>query len=106
MTVHKASFNFLFDVRGEVLFNPNTAISLSVPKGTIFLPSAGNQRDRVCVWYIPGRLTGFNLYRLWFLETGAKVSEVTPNELDFLGTVLLQEGEYVLHVFVERHPVE
>ena len=106
MTVHKATFNFLFDVTGEVKFKPNTAISLSVPKGTTFLPSANNQRERVCVWFIPGRMTGFNLYRFWFLETGHKVSGIAPNELDFLGTVLLEEGEYVLHVFVERHPVE
>lgn len=114
MTVHKLSFNFLFNDPESHLVDPNEAVDISLPVGSVFLKSAQNQRDRVCVWYVPGREqdpvnprinTKTEKYRFWFLETGKTIPKIHPNGLDFLGTVLLEEGEYVLHVFVERHPV-
>lgn len=76
---------------------------LTLPAGSRIL-SVANQREKVVMWAAVAARTGANPVR-WQLDvlmTGTNVSEEFT--VGFVGTVLLSDGEFVLHVFARRLP--
>lgn len=79
---------------------PNEWISLLLPADTDFL-SAQVQDYGVCLWYICGVLPQKVKFQTIKVETGKVVQpsdQFGPTK--FMGTCLLENGGYVVHVFV------
>lgn len=69
---------------------------LAVPKGAEFL-CAREQRGEVCIWYRCNPNADMQIRTIVIHGTG---HEITPSG-DYVGTVLLYNGDLVLHVFVQ-----
>jgi hypothetical protein len=106
MTVHKLVFN-LFKHRMKQWINcdPNRTVSVQIPFGSTIL-SAANQDELICVWYIPGPSTvqeAMIVVKFLFLEPGMVCEKYTPNQLDYIGAVMFESGQHVVHAFKVRH---
>lgn len=74
--------------------------SIPMPKNAEVL-SAGSQDDMPFVWVkVPQISEGHENRNFLVVETGVTVSS-NARETRFIGTVLLDGGRYVLHVFEE-----
>lgn len=71
-----------------------TTIKLNLPKGAKFA-AVQVQHDTVCVWYQVNPQNPIKERPLYLVGTGLTVPEGTT----YLGTVQLNDGHLVLHVF-------
>jgi hypothetical protein len=77
---------------------------LVVPQGARFLSVQG-QRDDICIWCLVDSLeTATDAWRIHVVPTGRPCSRVEHTTL--LGTVQLEDGALVFHVFRDNSPVE
>lgn len=84
--------------------NINKVISVQFPKNSRLL-STHNQGGKLVVWAVapdvsPQTSEELN-YSICVMTTGSRV-EMTPENWKFLGTVLMDDGAFVLHVFSEQ----
>jgi hypothetical protein len=92
--MNKAIYKYELPLTGETTINsPGTSSEVL---------SVRNQRNKLCVWILctPG-VSATTEHRFYTVMTGE--SHVPGYKAEFFGTVLLDEGDYVVHVF-ERHP--
>jgi hypothetical protein len=110
ITIHKALIpdTVLDGVSGE---SP-TVTTIPIPPGFRRLLSVGLQPgplpsspERAAVWYLVDALRGAREPRmlpLALVPTGASCPDTLSDQFAFLGTLLLQRGRFVLHVFADR----
>ncbi len=70
---------------------------VNMPSGAHVL-SAHGQRDEVCIWALVDPERPVEGRRFWVLGTG-DITDPAVSLGAFIGTVLLDGGDYVLHVF-------
>ena len=81
-------------------FNLDVGVNaLMVPKGAVTL-SADTQQGKLCVWVLCDPQAP-KVTRAYYAEmTGFEAERVAGTR--FIGTVLLEEGAFVLHVFADE----
>ena len=72
--------------------------TLSVPKGTRFIHAA-NQYEQITVWAEVDTTQSFESRTLWVVGTGNPMPETS---VDYIGSAILMNGNFVFHVYVER----
>lgn len=76
---------------------PETGQYLTLPKGSQIL-SAKVQHERICLWCnVDVQTTLEEVHFVYSVPTGEEV----PVDAVFIGTVLLDEGSFVLHIFTQ-----
>jgi hypothetical protein len=88
----------------KVSLNVNATLQYSLPKGAKFL-SCHPQRDEPCLWFLadyedPGRVCSLE-YELRVFSTYMTGHRFLAKRREFLGTVLMHDGTFVIHVFEE-----
>ncbi len=77
----------------------NGLIEIYLPTGAHVL-SVGNQKDQLCVWAkVNTNSVDQELVKFMLVGTGIEIREDCPTR--FLGTVLLHDGDLVIHVFTQ-----
>ena len=76
-----------------------TEHTIEIPARSVFI-SAENQKECLCVWYecTPGAKASKR--KIYVIETGKEKPDL---QVDFLGTVLFDRGNYVVHVYVRKN---
>lgn len=88
----------------KVSINVNATLQYSLPKGAKFL-SCHLQRDEPCLWFLadyedPRRACPLE-YELRVFSTYMTGHRFLDKKREFLGTVLMSNGTFVVHVFEE-----
>lgn len=90
-------------------FSPDKPI-INMPKGARVLSTAA-QNDVICVWALVDSHAPVIKYRFHVLGTGHDANEVTSQVgtgvhliQQFVGTVFMNDGISVFHIFVEDLP--
>ncbi len=74
---------------------------IKMPKGADVLPSAQMQFDRITVWAVVDDTAPMEMREFRILGTGHPMTGMNPTDWRFLGTVQMQDGALVFHVFVK-----
>ena len=76
--------------------NPND-LNLKMPVGAKIL-SAHNQNNQICIWAEVDTSAELELVGFEILGTGHEIV-INENNREFIGTVLIHDGELVFHVY-------
>lgn len=79
---------------------------LTLPKGWLPL-SVHNQRGYICVWILLDTDEREKEAIVFYaLATGECPVKVDPDTMHFIGTVLVEKGDLVFHVFADTEPTD
>jgi hypothetical protein len=77
-----------------------------IPKGARFLSVQVQDKDLPYMWFTVETDNPREVREFLLVETGQNIPQDTFTVSDYLGTILLDSGNYVLHLFEITDPVD